>query len=199
MKLVAVIAASLLTVGAFAQSATVESQNASAGLLGKRYVEAGFGWVDFRQSSRDAFGTGVDVNIPVHANFDVNLGYAHTYIQHWLNAGDKIGGTVTGYVARGDSKYFASLGLAYSWSPVRFGSDYTMWNGEVGIEHAVTDKLSTSFSVGYVDDFGQHRDSKWDVSVGTSYAFCPKFVGTASVSYIEYGALGYTAGLAYRF
>jgi hypothetical protein len=199
MKLVAVIAASLLAVGAFAQSATVESQSASAGLIGKRYVDAGFGWIDIRHGSEDLFGAGLSVNVPVHANFDVSLDYSHSYITNWTNLSDYLGTSITGYVPRGDSKYFARVALGYSWAQSWASSDHAVWGTDVGIERAVNDKVSATFSVGYDDDFGQHRDGLWDVSVGGTYAFTSKIVGTAEISYIEYGDVGYSLGMAYRF
>ena len=199
MKLVAIIAASLLSVSAFAQTGAVQTETTAAGLLGKRYVEAGLGWVDYRHSSRDGFGAGVDVNVPVHTNIDVNLSYQHSYVQNWINIGDYVGTSVTGYFTRGDSKPYARLGLGYSWSQSWIDSDHGVWNGEVGIERSVNDKVSASFSVGYDDDFRSHSDGLWNVAVGGTYAFCPKVVGTAKISYIEYGSVGYTVGLAYRF
>jgi len=199
MKLVAVIAASLLSVGAFAQSTAVQTETASSGLIGKRYVEAGLGWVDYRHTSRDGFGAGVGVNVPVSANFDVGVSYQHSYIQHWINVGDYLGTAATGYITRGQDKYFASLSLGYAWAQRWLDSDHTVWGGSVGIERSVNEKLSTSFSVGYDDDLGQHRVGLWDMSVGANYAFCSKIVGTAKISYIEYGSLGYSLGLAYRF
>ena len=72
MKLVAVFAASFLSVAALAQSTTVETESASAGLLGKRYVAAGFGWTDINHSSVEGMAAGLNLNVPVHTNFDLN-------------------------------------------------------------------------------------------------------------------------------
>lgn len=199
MKLVAVIAASLLSVAAFAQSANVQTETASAGLIGKRYVSTGFGWVDYNHSSIEGMGTGLDVNIPFHSNFDLTVGYSYA----WLEGAEELGHTadvaVTGYIVRGENKFFAGLSTGYVWASEWLDSDHGVWGAKAGIERAVNDKISSTFSVGYDDDFGQHRDSAWDVSIGATYNFTAKWVGTAEVSYIEGGSYGYTAGVAYRF
>ena len=197
MKLVAVLAASLLSVGAFAQSATVETS--SAGLLGKRYAEAGFGLSDYRHTYIDGLASGLNVNLPVNANFDASLGYSYAWFEGDEGIGHSVNAAVTGYLSRGGNKPYARLGLGYAWLHDWIDSDHGVWSTEVGIERAVNDKVSATFSVGYADDFGQHRAGLWDVSVGGTYAFCSKLVGTAEISYIEYGTVGYAVGLAYRF
>lgn len=65
MKLVAVFAASLISVAAFAQSATVETETVTSGLIGKRYVSAGFAWTDINNSSVEGMGAGLNLNVPV--------------------------------------------------------------------------------------------------------------------------------------
>ena len=60
-------------------------------------------------------------------------------------------------------------------------------------------KVSSTFSVGYGDDFGQHRVGAWDVALGGTYDITTKIVLSAEVAYIEGGSIGYSAGVAYRF
>lgn len=199
MKLVALVAASLLSVAAFAQSATVEPQTASAGLIGKRYIGTGFGWTDINHSSVEGLGAGIDVNVPVNANFDLTASYAYSWVEGVIGVGHTASVAATGYITRGDDKYFAALSTGYAWIENLFDKDHMVWGAEVGIERAVNEKVSSTFSVGYDDDFGQHRDSAWDVTVGATYNFSAKLVGTAEVSLIEGGSIGYLAGVAYRF
>ena len=197
MKLVAVLAASLLSVAAFAQSATVDTEASSAGLLGKRYVEAGFSWTDINHSSVEAMGTGLDVNVPVNANFDVSLGYGYAWLEGSEGLGHSANAAVTGYITRDENKPFARLNVGYDWA--KYDSDHGFWGAQVGIERAVNTKVSSTFSVGYGDDFGQHRVGAWDVALGGPYDITTKIVLSAEVAYIEGGSIGYSAGVAYRF
>jgi hypothetical protein len=200
MKLIAVIAASTISAVAFAQDTTVSTETtATAGLLGSRYVAAGFGWTDINHSRIDAMSTGLTLNVPVTANVDVSLGYAYSWAEGAIDLGHAAGATVTGYLVRGQYKPFASASLGYDWSPNSIDKDHGIWGADAGVEYALSDKFAVTASTGYTDDFGQHRDSQWDATVGASYNFTAKFVGTASVSYIEGGSFGYNAGIAYRF
>jgi len=197
MKLVAVLAASLLSVAAFAQNATVGTETAAAGLLGKRYVETGFSWTDINRSSVEAMSTGLDINVPVSANFDVSIGYGYSWLEGAECLGHTANAAVTGYITRGDSKPFARLNVGYDWA--KYDSDHGFWGARVGIERAVNAKVSSTFSVGYGDDFGQHRVGAWDVAIGATYDLTSKIVLSAEVAYIECGSIGYSAGVAYRF
>ena len=199
MKLVAVFAASLISVAAFAQSATVETEAVTSGLIGKRYIAAGFGWTDINHSSVDGLGTGLTLNVPVHTNFDFTLGYGYSWLEGAVGVGHSANAALTGYITRGAFKPFASVNTGYEWLENRFDSDHGVWGANVGVEFEVSSKLSCSVSAGYGDDFRNHGEGIWDATVGATYNFTDTLVGTAEVSYIEYGSIGYMAGLAYRF
>ena len=199
MKLVAVFAASLLSVAAFAQSATVETETVTAGLLGKRYVGASFGWLDINHSSVEGMAAGMDLNVPVHSNFDVSLNYGYSWLEGVVGAGHTLDAAVTGYISRGEYKPFVSLSTGYAWTEKRFGSDHGIWGAKAGVERAVNDKISCTVSVGYDDDFRNHGEGLWDATIGATYNITSALVGRADVSYIEYGSIGYSAGLALRF
>lgn len=196
MKLIAVLAASTLSVAAFAQTqtATVDS-----GLIGSRYVSAGFGWTDINHSSVEGMSTGLDVNLPLNANFDLSLDYSYAWLEGAVDVGHTVDAGLTGYIARGQDKYFAEASLGYSWIDGRFDDDHAVWGVAAGIERSVSDKVSCTLSAGYDDDFGNHREGSWDGTVGATYSFTAKLVGQASVSLIEGGSIGYAAGVAYRF
>lgn len=201
MKLVAVFAASLLSVAALAQSTTAETETVTAGLLGNRYVAAGFGWTDINHSTVEAMDAGLTVNVPVLANVDLSLGYSYGWLEGDIGLAHELNTAVTGYITRGQDKYFASAVLGYDWidNDRNIGGDHAVWGAEAGVERAVNDKVSVTLSAGYADDFGQHRDSLWNGTIGATYNFTAKVVGAASVSLIEGGSIGYTAGVAYRF
>lgn len=199
MKLVAVFAASLLSVAALAQSTVVETETVTAGLLGKRYVAAGFGWTDLNHSTVESMGAALDLNVPVHTNFDLSLNYGYSWLEGATEIGHVLNAAVTGYITRGENKPYLTLSTGYVWANRNFDRDHGVWGAEVGIERAVNDKISSTFSVGYDDDFRNHGEGLWDVSIGATYNFTDKLVGTAEVSYIEYGSIGYTAGVAFRF
>ena len=199
MKLVAVFAASLLSVAALAQSTTVETETVTAGLLGKRYVAAGFGWNDYNHTGTDGLGAGLDFNLPVHTNIDLSLNYGYSWLEGVTGVGHVLNAAVTGYITRGENKPYLTLSTGYVWAERRFDSDHGVWGAEVGIERAVNDKISSTFSVGYDDDFRNHGEGLWDVAIGATYNITDKLVGTAEVSYIEYGTIGYSVGVAFRF
>ena len=198
MKLVAVFAASLITVAAFAQSATVETETVTSGLLGKRYVSAGFGWSDLNNSSVEGMAAGLNLNVPVHTNFDLNLGYGYSWLEGAVGVGHSANVALTGYITRGAFKPFASVSTGYVFEN-RFDSDHGVWGTEAGVECELSSKLACKVSVGYDDDFRNHSEGLWDATVGATYNITDKLVGTAEVSYIEYGSIGYMAGLAVRF
>lgn len=199
MKLVAVFAASLLSVAAFAQSATVETETVTAGLLGKRYVGTSFGWTDINNSSVEGMAAGLDVNVPVHPNFDVSLNYGYSWLEGAAGVGHTLDAAVTGYITRGEYKPFVSLSTGYAWVEKRFDSDHGIWGAKAGVEHSLTDKFACTVSVGYDDDFRNHGEGLWDATIGATYNITSALVGRVDVSYIEYGSIGYTAGLALRF
>ncbi len=203
MKLIAVLAASSIGVAAFAQDTAVSNETtapvATAGLLGSRFVTTGFSWTDVNHSGVDAMSTGLSLNVPVTANFDVSLGYGYSWAEGAIDLGHSAGATVTGYIVRGSLRPFASASLGYVWVPNSYDKDHGVWGADVGVEYALNDKLALTVSTGYGDDFGQHRDSTWDATVGASYNFTAKLAGTAAVSYLEGGSVGFSAGVAFRF
>jgi len=199
MKLVAVFAASLISVAAFAQSATVETETVTAGLLGKRYVGTSSDGLDRNHSSVEGMAAGMDLNVPVHPNFDVSLNYGYSWLEGVVGVGHTLDAAVTGYITRGEYKPFVSLSTGYAWVEKRFDSDHGIWGAKAGVERAVNDKISCTVSVGYDDDFRNHGEGLWDATIGATYNITSAFVGRVDVSYIEYGSIGYTAGLAYRF
>lgn len=199
MKLVAVFAASLISVAAFAQSATVETETVTSGLLGKRYVSAGFGWTDINNSSVEGMATGLNLNVPVHTNFDLNLGYGYSWLEHSVGIGHSANAALTGYITRGAFKPFASVSTGYEWIEKRFDSDHGVWGAKVGVECELSSKLACEVDVCYDDDFRNHGEGMWDTSIGATYNFTDTLVGMAKVTYIEYGSIGYMGGLAVRF
>ncbi len=201
MKLAAVLTASLLSVAAFAQSATVETESATAGLLGKRYVGAGFGWTDINRSSVEAMGTGLELNLPVHPNFDIGVNYGYSWLEGAEEIGHTLGASVTGYLTRAENKPYARLSLGQFWGNDDWynDSDFGIWSAEVGVERAVTDKLSLTFGVSYADNFEKGDNGSWSTALGGTYNLTDSLVATAEVAWIEYGSVGYTAGLAFRF
>lgn len=201
MKLAAVLTASILSVAAFAQSATVETESATAGLLGKRFVGVGFGWLDVNHSSVEAMSTGLEFNLPVHTNIDLGLGYGYTWLEGAEEIGHTLGASVTGYFTRAENKPYARLSIGQFWGndDWYYDADYAIWGAEVGVERAVTDKLSLTFSVSYNDDFENGDNGSWSTALGGTYNLTDALVATADVSWLEYGSVGYTAGLAFRF
>lgn len=195
MKHVSALAASLLSVAAFAQDAAP----ASAGLLGQRYVDTGFSWVDINHSSVEGMSYGLSVNLPVNSNFDVAAYYGYSWTEGAFEIGHSAGVAVTAYTAYNDYKPFATLSTGYNWMNNDLDGDHGVWGVEVGVERTITAKIAATVSVGYDDDFGQHRDGAWDVTLGGTYNITDKLVAEADIALIEGGSIGYGLGVAYRF
>ena len=82
MKLAGVCAAILAGSTVFAQQTPAPAvETASSGLLGKRYVEAGFGVTDYNHFGLDLYSTGVGVNLPVASSLDVGLAYSYSWLE----------------------------------------------------------------------------------------------------------------------
>jgi opacity protein-like surface antigen len=198
MKKIVVIASSLISAAAFAQTATPQTEN--AGLLGKRYAEASFGWVDVNHSSSDAMAVGVDFNVPVHTNFDLGIGYAYSWLEGGTNLGSVLGADITGYYEYQSFKPFASLGLSQVWANRNIdGNQYVAWDVSAGVEHTVTDCVSLGVSISYADAFRSGDNHTWSGDIVASVKLTDKLLGTAGISYIEGGSFGYTVSLIQRF
>lgn len=175
----------------------VTTANESSSLLGKRYVEAGFAFVDVNHTHTDAYGSGLDVNVPVTANIDVNLAYTYSWVEGNSNLhGNLVDAAVTTYFASGNLKPFGSLSLGYDW--VR-NFDRSVWGVEGGLEYDLNPTWSFTGSVAYDDDFKKGDNSSW-TGTGAAHYWVTKDVAiTGSIGWIEGGDVAYAISALWKF
>ncbi len=196
-KLIALFAALVASVAVFAQEAKTEQTEQSAGLIGKSHVDLGFSYLDIKHTGTDAFGTGLNVNVPVANYLDVGFSYQHSWREsHSTDSIDALSVNATGYLTQGQFKPFGALSLGYAWDN---GDNHSIWSADVGVQTAINDKLAVTVSTGYSDSFKNGRYGLWDATVGASYDITKSVSALAEVSYLEYGNFGYSIGLAYKF
>lgn len=205
MKLAGVCAALVAGSAVYAQQAPAVETAASSGLLGKRYVEAGFAATDVNHTKRDVFGTGVAVNLPVASSLDVGFAYNYAWAEgnSDLNA-STLAASVTEFVdVTGVSglKAFGTLALGYEWLDTPWGDDEeTFWGADLGVEYSFNSKLSATASVGYTDNFhGPSDDGVWNGTVTANYWLTEKLAANAALSLVEGGDVVYGVGVALKF
>lgn len=194
----------LLAVAALAAGANLFAQTqpaaaaTNAGLLGQRYAEATVGYLDVNKSGTNIWGLGAAVNVPVNSYLDATLSWAHAEAEGSGNgqvAG--LAGSVTGYMPLETGKTFGTFTLGYDW--IVPGKDDWSYSVEGGYEYPVCDKFAARVSVGYSSDFHQNTNESWDGTLKGIYQFSEKLSGTAAVSFIDGGHIGYTVGCVFKF
>jgi len=204
MKLAGVCAAILAGSTVFAQQAPAPAveTTASSGLLGQRYVEAGFGVTDVNHFGLDLYSAGVGVNLPVASSFDVGFAYAYSWLESFSDVdAHTIAASVTEFVDVGavsGLKAFGTATLGYQW----FDNDdeETFWGVDLGVEYSLNSKVSASASIGYVDNFhGPSDDGSWDGTVRANYWLTDSVVANVAVSLVEGGTVVYGAGASLKF
>lgn len=197
IKLLSVIAALAAGTSVFAQQPDASSSSVSSGLLGKRYAEASFSYVDINHSGIDAFGAALDVNIPLTTSLDLGLGYGHDWLESFSDIdSDVVSADLTGYITSGSFRPFATLALGHAWVP---GDDLSVWGGAVGVEYDFSSVVSTRLSAGYRDDFESGSNGRWDATARANLWITRSLAANVAVSLIERGDVVYSVGASLRF
>lgn len=182
---------------AVAQTATTTTTAAS--LLGVQYVEAGLGYQDVNHANRGIYSLGAAVNTPISTNVDFTASYSHD----WLENNDSfyrnvLGGEVTAYLTKGNLRPFVGAGVGYIWEGS--GDDnYAIWNANVGAEYSLNSTTALTATVGYSDSFENRGEGAFGSSLVVSHWFTSKIAGTAGVSWIEGGNVGYGVSAIFKF
>lgn len=197
-KVVSVLAALAVSSSAFAQTSPANpAVDTSAGLLGHRYAEYGFGYLDINKSDTDAFAAGLTINLPVAPSIDVALDYSYSWIEgHPSNDGHSISATGIYYITTGQLKPFGGLRLGYSWFD---RDDDANWGAIAGVEYQLTPQLVLTGLVDYGDDFRSGDNGSFEGTVKGHYWFTRTTAGFLSVSLIEGGHLGFIGGVTFKF
>lgn len=177
------------------------AQQASASLLGVRYVEAGFGYLDVNNSNIDAFTVGANVNVPVTANLDLTVGYSHDWIEDNQSLYDNVlTVSATGYITEGEWRTFVTGGLGHVWESSAIGGDeYAIWNVGIGAEYSFNNQTALTAVVSYADDFDSGDNHSIAGTVRLSHWFTSSIAGTAGLAWLEEGHIGYAVSAILKF
>jgi hypothetical protein len=199
-NLVSTLAALAAGTTLFAQTEPTVPVTDDAGVLGHRYVEAGFGFIDVNKSSVDAFGTGLTVNLPVAPSIDVSMDYLYSWAEGHRSEFDAHDLSVSGTYwiqAEQNLKTFARVSLGYNWNDY---DDSATWGAEFGAQYTIRPNIAVTISGGYDDDFDKGNDSgSFNGTVTGHYWFTKQVAAFASASWIEGGNFGFAGGVTVKF
>lgn len=170
------------------------------GLLGQRYVEAGFGFNDVKHSSVDAFATGVSINNPINNNIDINVGYSY----QWVEGNSDVNGHAldlsgTYYITEGNLKPFGTVSVGYVWPDL---GDELTWGAGAGFEYIFNSKLSGRVFGGYDDSFRNHSssiDGSFHGTAGLNYWVNNQWGVSGDLTWFERGNVGYALSAVFKF
>lgn len=171
-------------------------------LLGKRYAELGFGYVDVNHSGDDILAAGFSSNLPVTPSIDVALSYAYSWVDGaGANYANAVNATAIGYLTEGALRPFGRLGVGYNFLADAYRQDdFASWNGGVGFEYTFGGNNAVRVSVDYNDAFESDAPPAFfSGTAGVSRWFTDKIGATASITWIERGDIGYAASLLFKF
>jgi len=203
-----------LSASAYAQNdaapapASADSAFNTAGLIGKRYVEASFEYDDYKATKKDVYAPSLTLNLPLSPNFDVSVDYGHAVRQSWENLFDQADVTGTLYFTSDELKPFVAFSLGYVWGSQI--EDECIYNFSAGFEYALTSKIALTAAFNAQDDFKSHTPAVYSLDAMGSYSLSKRL--TASLGVIVWnndhgvrlgksgvGGKGVEVGLAYKF
>ncbi len=199
------LALGLLAAGtSFAQDKT-----STGGLLGQRFAEFNFSFVEIDSVSKLSYEPGVRVNLPLIANsVDVGATYDYARIRGPIKGhANSLSTYAVGYVALEGVKPFLAASLSHTWSSLAFGlSDNSSgWGLIAGFEIPVGPVTLTP-SIGYSDDFdnGFGDGDVWTYRVEGNYWITPRSSLYAAIAKIDahrnpINAWTYDVGVRFRF
>lgn len=202
-KLISVFAAVVTVAAVHAQQIQAPAANnavepSSPGLIGKRYVAAGFAYTDVKHSTTDAYTVATAVNVPTTSFLDLTASYGHGWVEgNGKNNVESLDLGATAYCQIANVKPFASASLGYIW-PKYISSRFT-YGFDAGAEIAVFEKTSVTVSGGYQDTFKKGNVGTWDGTVAVNYWATKDIVLGVTFSLIEKGDTLYGATVGYRF
>jgi len=196
-KLVSALAAVAVSASVFAQTQPENPNYSSSGLLGQRYVDYGFGFIDVNKSRTDLYAAGLTVNVPVVSNIDVAVNYSYSWVEadHNDNA-HELSLDAIYYIEAGKLKPFGGLTYGYNWND---WDDDDYWGAFGGLEFQALPQLVLSASAGYNADFDDADEGTWDGTVTARYFFTKTVAASVSTTLFEGGDVGYSAGVTLKF
>ncbi|HSI08336.1 MAG TPA: hypothetical protein VK985_07075 [Rariglobus sp.] len=185
---------------AFASCTSVFSQDTAAAttpnLIGKRYVETQFSYIDYSGSSDFALGTAF--NQPLNASFDAGAAFVHTQEEGNDSHNYQVFGlNLTGHHDFGKTRAFARGTINYEWWSVK---NLWWYQADVGLERALCDRVLFTAYVSWLDFFSStFIDSSISGTAKLTYWATPEIGLSAAASMIERGAVAGRLGVAFVF
>jgi hypothetical protein len=207
------ITISLLSILACNASAQQQDQAPSsattnpAALLGKNYVEAGFFTEDFRNSgSKNAFGTGVDLNLPTFDNFDIGVNYAFERAASGAPqfTDNTLGTSFTGFFTVNGVKPFADLDLGYAWQKSKLdgisdSNDRGIYGAGVGIEVPVAKSTVFTARAAYDNSFRRDSQHQWIYIAKVDQSIADGIAAQLDVAFHANNSTVYDVGVVFFF
>ena len=206
------IVAAALTLGcttiASAQSANVAvptpEQTAPAGLLGARYTEVSYNYIDL-SGSNHADGFVAKFNQPLQANFDLTSSYS------WAKADfgafdatvQDLDVGLTAYSALSWGRPYAAAAVGWQWAKAAgFREDSFVYKVGTGVEFQVSPALTVTPFVNFVRATG-FNSSEVEVGAKASYRLNQEWSVTARAQYEfvrhDHNSAEYSVGVIFHF
>lgn len=209
----------------FAQAIPV-APSGSDGLLGQRFAELGYSYLDFRGDLPPAIADShVDLghlsgNVPLAPGFDAGLNYG--YAREETSGGSfrsdiythSLAASATLYTVTGTTKPFLNVAVGHAWSRISTrvagfpGSTQHesswYWSAGIGAEIALG-QFAVTPRISYTDGFESQSSGSWRYGVELHHWFSRTIGGYADVTYspgesdFAPEAWTYSVGLRYRF
>jgi hypothetical protein len=203
-KFALMLCVALTTVGAG------RAQQTAPGVLGQRFADVNFDFVDLGGINKNGYSSGLSLNLPATPNLDVGLGYAYG----WLNT---TGTALHEHTFTTSANWHASapgikpafgFGLGYDWTRNKFGAlrvndGAAIWGAGVAVEIPVG-VASLTPSITFTDVFRSRSVGAMHYGVEANYWFTPAVAGYVNVTFTDFtGHHGsswmYRTGLRFKF
>jgi len=173
-----------LTAASLSSAQTSTATNASTGLLGQRYAEAGFSVTDPRGNAKNVDNVDFGVNLPIvpslDLSFDYNYGWTKVLGTH--AHANSLGVAATGYTTLAGVKAFAGAGVGRTWVHSLGRSNYNTWALSVGAEIPVGD-ITVTPSISYSDLLNNQSGGQYSYGVEGSMWLTKTLGGFIDVSF----------------
>jgi len=198
-----------LALGLLTASTSFAQDKTSNGLLGQRFAEFNFSFIEIDSISKLSYEPGVRVNLPLIANsVDVGATYDYARIRGPISGhANSLSTYAVGYMALEGVKPFLAASLSHSWSSMAFGlSDNSYSWGLTGGFEIPVGPLTLIPSLGYSDDFdnGFGDGDLWTYRVEANYWLTPRNSVFAAIAKVDahrnpINVWTYDVGVRFRF
>jgi hypothetical protein len=197
LKLISTLAAIAAGASAFAQS---QAGADAAGFIGQRFFEARMSYLHANQSQSNAYGSDLEVNLPVCSFLDTSARYSYG----WRESNSRIDDNIlalssTWYFPNKTFRPFIKPTLAYVDSNRVSSDDKLQWKLEPGVEVIATEDFALDLSAGYSGTFKNPQGGPWDGMVNAIFKINDRLSAIGRIRVYSGGDVSYGIGLAAKF